>query len=58
MWNVVMALATAMALQATWLELPEDWKLMVPAQAVHVMTLLVLALGFLGRLLRQDSPDA
>lgn len=54
-WFSTHALAVAVALQATWLELPPEWKAAVPAQLVHFMTIGVLVMGFLGRLLRQ--PD-
>lgn len=56
-WFSTHALAITIALQATWLELPSEWRAVVPAQLVHVMTIAVLILGFLGRLMRQPGLD-
>ncbi len=56
-WFSTHALALAVALQAAWLEMPDEMKEGLPAELVHVLTIIVLVLGFIGRLLPQHKPS-
>lgn len=57
-WFSTHALAAAIALQAAWMELPASWTAQAPDWVVHGLTIAVLVLGFVGRLVAQDRPEA
>lgn len=54
-WFSVQSMALAGALQATWLLLPDDLKISIPANVVQAVTLVLLVLGVAGRLVKQDA---
>lgn len=54
-WFSVQAMALAIAVQATWANLPPDLKHSVPDAYVTYGTLALLALGIIGRLVSQAS---
>lgn len=47
------ALAAVVAIQTTWATLPEEWRASVPSEWVIVLTIIVGALGFVGRFIDQ-----
>lgn len=49
------SLATAVAIQGTWLALSDDLKASVPAEWVTYITITVLVLGAIGRLIEQPK---
>lgn len=54
-WFSVQAMTAAAALQGGWLMLPEDLRASVPDNAVKAVTVAILALGIIGRLVKQDK---
>ncbi|WP_043112811.1 hypothetical protein [Solimonas flava] len=54
-WYSTHCLAIAFAMQATWLELPPEFKALAPDWLIHAMTMLALVCGFVGRLLDQPQ---
>ena len=54
-WFSMQAMALAGALQGTWVTIPEDLKAQVPANAVHYITLALVAAGIVGRLVKQNE---
>lgn len=56
-WFSTQAMAGAIALQATWMNLPPDLKSSVPDQLVTYGTLLLIILGLIGRLVDQGPKD-
>lgn len=54
-WFSMQAMTLAGALQGTWVTIPEDLKAQVPANAVHYITLALVAAGIVGRLVKQDE---
>lgn len=54
-WFSVQAMAWAIAIQGAWEVVPDDMKSGIPPRAVTVVTMLLLALGIVGRLVRQDD---
>jgi hypothetical protein len=55
-WFSVQAMALALAIQGAWEVLPADMKAGIPPQYVTYITLLLLAMGIAGRLVKQDKP--
>ena len=51
----VQAMALATAIQGTWMTIPDDMKASIPAQAVHWITMGLLAFGIFGRLVDQPK---
>ncbi len=53
------AMAAATTLQGLWMMLPDDLKSSVPPSFVQWLTLVILALGMVGRLVKQteDVPN-
>lgn len=49
------AYMTAAALQGAWVVLTPDQREILPPATVGVLTIAVLILGFIGRLVRQES---
>jgi hypothetical protein len=49
------SMTAAVALQGAWLEAPADMKAQVPAEYVHYLTIALIALGMLGRMVKQES---
>lgn len=54
-WFSVQAFVLAGAMQTTWLSLPDDMKVHVPAQWVMGATVIVCVLGIIGRLAPQNG---
>ena len=51
----VQAMSAAIAIQGTWVSVPEDLKSGIPPQWVHYLTMGLLVLGVVGRLVKQDK---
>lgn len=51
----VQAMSAAIAVQGTWVSVPEDLKSSIPPQWVHYFTMGLLVLGVVGRLVKQDK---
>jgi len=51
----VQAMALATAIQGTWMTIPDDMKASIPVQAVHWITMGLLAFGIFGRLVDQPK---
>ena len=54
-WWSVQAMALAVAIQAGWQAMPEDLAARLPDGWVTGLSIVVLALGIIGRLVRQDD---
>lgn len=54
-WFSVQAMALAIAVQGAWEVLPPDMKAGIPPKLVTYVTLGLLALGVLGRLVKQGD---
>lgn len=54
-WFSVQAMALAGALQGAWLAMPPDLQARVPAEWVDALTMAILALGIVGRVVKQDA---
>jgi hypothetical protein len=50
------AMAAALTLQGLWMTLPDDLRASVPPSLVQWITLVILALGMVGRTIKQ-TPD-
>lgn len=48
----------ATAIQGAWMYIPDDMKDSVPKNIVHVLTILLLVLGLVGRITKKGAPDA
>ncbi len=55
-WISVNCMVLAGAVQGTWLVLDADQRASLPPYTVSVITILVLACGVAGRLIKQDEP--
>lgn len=51
----IQAMALATAIQGAWMTIPEDMKASIPPQAVHWVTMALLAFGIVGRLVAQPT---
>lgn len=54
-WISVQAMAAAIALQGAWAALPDDMKASISPDVVRWATLALLALGIVGRLVKQSD---
>lgn len=54
-WTSVHAMGAAIAVQAAWMGLPPAMQAHITARDAHVLTIILLALGILGRL-RDQTP--
>lgn len=57
-WFSMQAMTLAVALQGTWISLPEDLKSKVPTNLVYWLTLSIVLAGIVGRLVKQGGTDA
>jgi hypothetical protein len=55
-WFSVQCMALALTLQGAWEAMPDDMKSGIPPRAVTLITLSLLALGIVGRLVKQEKP--
>lgn len=53
----VRAMSAALAIQATWLSLPDDLRERIPLWATVSVTGCLLIAGLIGRLVQQRGPD-
>ncbi len=53
----VQAMTLALAVQGAWVALPRDMVATIPEPVVTVVTMVLLALGVFGRLIKQDLPQ-
>lgn len=53
----VQAMGLALAVQTTWLSVPDDLRGRVPWWVTAVMTAVLLVAGVIGRLVQQTKPD-
>lgn len=56
-WWSTRAMATAIAMQGAWMMIPNDLKAQVPQWLSTTVVIVVLALGFGGRMIKQDLSD-
>lgn len=56
-WYSIIAMAIALSLQLTWLELPDEMKKSLPPGFLPKVTMVVVALGFIGRFIKQFPED-
>lgn len=54
-WISMWCMTLAGAVQGAWLFIPDDMKASIPHQVVVWATLALLALGIVGRVVKQDS---
>jgi hypothetical protein len=54
-WLSVQSMVVAGAVQGAWLFLPEDLKASIPPNVVQGITLALLAIGVVGRLVKQKA---
>lgn len=54
-WFSVQAMVIAGAIQSAWAFIPEDLRSSAPEKVVQVSTIVLLVLGVLGRLVKQDG---
>lgn len=52
----VQAMAASIALQTTWVSLPDSLRDEVPHRIISYITLALLALGLVGRMFRKEIP--
>jgi protein-S-isoprenylcysteine O-methyltransferase Ste14 len=53
-WISVQAMAAALSLQGAWAVIPDELKASIPAEYVQGLTLVLLVLGIVGRLVKQE----
>lgn len=56
-WFSIQAFILSGAIQTTYLNLPEDWKALIPPSLVGKITIIVAILGVIGRLFTQPSEE-
>lgn len=56
-WLSMHCMIIAGALQGAWVYVPDDMKQMVPRHLVSVLTMILLGLGVVGRLVKQDTSN-
>lgn len=54
-WFSVQAMALAVAIQGAWMFIPDDMKESLPKDLIGYATMALLALGVVGRLVKQDA---
>lgn len=57
-WFSMNCMVIATAIQGAWVYIPDDMRAVVPAHLVGIITILLLILGIVGRLIKQDKKDA
>ena len=55
-WVSMQAMTAAIAVQGAWMFVPSDMKSSIPPNVVQYATLALLALGVVGRLVKQKEP--
>lgn len=54
-WFSTQAMALAVAIQGAWMFIPEDMKQSLPKDLIGYATMALLALGVIGRVVKQDA---
>lgn len=54
-WFSTQAMTLAVAIQGAWMFIPEDMKETIPKDLVGYATMILLALGVIGRLVKQNA---
>jgi len=57
-WFSVQAMTVAAALQGAWMAVPDDLKARAPDDLANALTVVILALGVIGRLVPQGGDNA
>ena len=57
-WYSIIAMGLALSIQLTWLELPDEMKKSLPPGFLPKATMLVVALGIVGRFIKQFPEDS
>lgn len=60
-WFSMQSMALVVALQTTWVSIPDDLRASVPPALVSVITIALIGFGMVGRLVNQapkEPPDA
>lgn len=55
-WISVKCMVVAGAIQGAWLFVPDDMKATIPQDVLQIVTFVLLGVGVLGRLTKQDLP--
>lgn len=55
-WHSTKALVALGLLPTVWLEMPADWKAMIPVNWLQGMSFIIMLLGLLSRITRQKLP--
>lgn len=55
-WVSMNCMAVALAIQGTWLSIPEDMRDHLPNHIASISTAILLILGIAGRLVQQPKP--
>lgn len=55
-WFSLQSMAMAIAIQAAWVNLPDDMRAPIPSKYVAALTIAILILGAIGRLVDQGEP--
>lgn len=55
-WISMNCMVIAAALQGAWIYIPEDLRDNVPPDVINLLTVSLLAMGVLGRLVKQEKP--
>lgn len=56
-WISVNCMIIATAIQGAWMYIPDDMRTAIPSGIVNIVTLILLAAGIAGRLVKQGTPD-
>lgn len=56
-WFSVNCMALALVIQSAWAGMPEDMKSAIPSDWVSAVSITAMALGILGRLIKQGDAD-
>lgn len=54
-WFSTQAMAIAVAIQGTWMFIPEEMKSSLPKDVISYVTMALLVLGVLGRVVKQNA---
>lgn len=49
------ALSVSVAIQLTWVSLPDDWRSSIDSKYIAVLTILCLVIGVIGKFVKQPS---
>ena len=56
-WHSTKALGLLGLLPTIWLEMPPEWKTLIPSHWLQIASFIVMVLGMLSRITRQKAPE-